>query len=159
MARQQYPLEALRKLRDERAEAQAQALARQVARTSAAQVALGERERQRREHARRTLETLEIERDRLAAGCVSGADLLRSADFAAAARAQAELFERAEAGARELLTKERGEESKLRDELSRREAEAQLTRNHEATFHQHNENVALRSEEETALEQWNARQR
>jgi hypothetical protein len=159
MARQQYPLEALRKVRDERAEAQARTLARQMARTSAAQAAVSERERQRREHARRTLETLETERARLAAGSASGADLSRVADFEAGARAQAGLLERCEAEARELLAKERGEEEKLREELSRREAEAKLTRNHEATFHEHNENAALRSEEEAALEQWNARHR
>jgi hypothetical protein len=159
MARQQYPLEALRKLRDERAEAQAQTLAKQIARSGAAQAALNERERQRREHARRTLEALRAERERLAAGAVSGADLLRSADFEAGARAQAQLLERAETEARETLAKERAEEQRLRDELSRREAEAKLTRNHQATFHQQHEDAALRAEEEAALEQWNARHR
>lgn len=159
MARQQYPLEALRKLREERAEAQVRTLARQVARAAAAQTVVNERQRQRRDHAQRTLETLSAERERLAAGSVSGADLSRSAEFEAAARAHAEQFERAEAEARELLAKERAEEHRLRDELSRREAEAKLTRNHEASFHQHNEHAALRGEEEAALEQWNARQR
>lgn len=159
MARQQYPLEALRKLRDERAEAQAQTLARQIARAGAAQAALNERERQRREHAQRTLEALGAERERLAAGAVSGADLLRSAEFEAGARAQAQLLERAEAEARDALAKERAEEQRLRDDLSRREAEAKLTRNHQATFHQQHENAALRAEEESALEQWNARRR
>jgi hypothetical protein len=159
MARQQYPLEALRKLRDDRAEAQAQTLAEQVARASAARAALSERERLRREQAQRTSEALRAERERLVAGAVSGADLQRSAEFEAAARAQAQLLERAEAEARDALAKERAEEERLREELSRREAEAKLTRNHEATFHQQNENVALRAEEEAALEQWNARRR
>jgi hypothetical protein len=159
MARQQYPLEALRKLRDERAESQAHTLAEQVARASVAQAALRERERLRREHAQRTLQTLREERERLAAGAMSGADLQRSAEFEAAARAQAALLERAESDARDALARERAEEQKLRDELSRREAEAKLTRNHEATFHQQNETAAQRAEEETALEQWNARHR
>lgn len=159
MARQQYPLEALRKLRDERAEAQAQALAQQVARSSAAQAVLVERERARREHARVTAETLSTERERLARGGVSGADLLRASEFETAARAQAAGLERAESEARQLLAQQRAEEQKLREELGQREAEAKLARNHEANFHEQNASVALQAEEEAALEQWNARRR
>jgi hypothetical protein len=159
MARQQYPLEVLRRLRDERAEAQAHSLAEQVARCSLARAAVDERQRVRREQAQRTRETLQAERERLAAGKLCGADLLRSAEFEAAAAVQAELLERAEADARLQLAQEQAEERKLRDELSRREAEAELTRNHAANFHEQNESAALRAEEEAALEQWNARHR
>ena len=159
MARQQYPLEALRKLRDERAEARAQALARQIATSALAEGAVLERERLRREHAQRTAQTVQAERELLAAGQVSGADLLRSTEFESAARAQAHALARAEEEARSVLAKERAEEQKLREELARLEAEAKLTRNHEATFHEQNANAAQRAEEETALEQWNARHR
>jgi hypothetical protein len=159
MARQQYPLEALRKLRDERAEAQAQALAKQVARCTAAQAVALERERLRREHALVSAETLRAERERLAAGQLSGADLKRASDFEAAARAQARALEHSEAEARKLLAQERVEEQKLRDELGQREAEAKLARNHEANFHEQNASVTLRAEEEASLEQWNARRR
>jgi hypothetical protein len=157
MARQQYPLEALRKLRDERAEAQALALAHQVARSSVAQTALAERERARREHAHSTAETLRAEGERLAQGGVSGADLLRAAEFEACARAQAGALESAEREARQRLGQQRAEEQKLREELGRREAEAQLARHHESDFHERNASTALRAEEEAALEQWNAR--
>jgi len=159
MSRQQYPLEALRKLRDERAEAQAQALAQQVARSSAAQAVLDERERVRREHARVTAETLRAERERLAQGGASGADLLRVSEFETAARTQAAGLEHAESEARRLLAQQRVEEQKLREELGRREAEAKLARNHEANFHARNASAALHAEEEAALEQWNARRR
>ena len=159
MPRQQYPLEALRKLRDEHAEAQAQALARQVARTASAQALVFERERLRCEHSRSTAETLRTERERLAAGRASGADLQRASDFEAAVRAQARALESSEFEARELLAQERAEEQKLREELARREAEAELARNHEAYFHARNASATLRAEEEASLEQWNARHR
>jgi hypothetical protein len=159
MARQTYPLEALRKLRDERAEAQAQGLAVQIARSQAAEAKLRERERARREHAQRTAENVRVERQRLVDGGASGADLLRVSEFDKAARAQAELLERAEAEARQALARETVEEEKLRQQLSEREAEAKLVRNHEAGFHEHHADLAQKSDEEAALEQWNARRR
>jgi hypothetical protein len=159
MPRQQYPLEALRKLRDERAEAQAHALAKQVVRSAAAQALVLERERLRREHALSTAATLRVERERLVAGQVSGADLERASDFEAAARAQARALAGSETEARELLAQERAEEQKLREELGRREAEAKLARNHEANFHEQCASATLRAEEEASLEQWNARRR
>ncbi len=157
MARQQYPLEALRKLRDEKAEALLQALAEQVARTQSAEATCAERERVRREHAARAAEVVQTEQQRLAAGGVSGVDLLRVAEFEVAARAQAQLLERAEAEARQVLAKERAAEQKLREEQTAREAEAKLVRNHEASFHERQAVLAQKTEEEAALEQWNAR--
>jgi hypothetical protein len=157
MARQTYPLEALRKLRDERAEALVQDLARQVARTQGAAATLAERERARREHAARTAETVRSEGQRLAEGGVNGADLLRVADFEQAARVQAGLLEGAEAEARQNLAQERAAEQKLRDEQAAREAEAKLVRNHEASFHERQADLLQKTEEEAALEQWNAR--
>ncbi len=159
MARQQYPLEALRKLRDERAEAQAQELAQQIARAESAERKLRERERVRREHAEHTAESVRTEQRRLAAGGASGAELLRVAEFVAAARVQAELLERAEAEARQTLAQERALEQKLREQQATREAEAKLVRNHEANFHERQADQAQKSEEEAALEQWNARHR
>lgn len=159
MARQQYPLEALRKLRDERAEAQARRLAEQVARSRSAEAKLHEHERVRREHEARTAETVDAERRRLVDGGVSGVDLLRVADFEVASRAQAELLRRAEAEARQALASERAEEQKLREQQAEREAEAKLVRNHEAGFHERQAQVAQKAEEEAALEQWNARRR
>src|SRR6188768_574643 len=116
MARQTYPLETLRKLRDEKAEALLQALAKQVARTQSAEGTLAERERVRREHAARTAEAVQAEQQRLAAGGASGVDLLRVADFELAARVQAGLLERAEADARQVLAQERAAEQKLREQ-------------------------------------------
>jgi hypothetical protein len=84
---------------------------------------------------------------------------LRIADFEVAARMQAELLERAEAEARQALFQERAVEQKLREEQAQREAEAQLVRNHEANFHEHQAGLAQKAEEEAALEQWNARHR
>jgi hypothetical protein len=159
MTRQQYPLEALRKLRDERAEAQAQSLAEQLARSQAAEAKLRGREQARREHAARTAESVGLERRRLAEGGASGVDLLRVADFEAAARVQAALLERAEAEARQALDQERAAEQKLRQELSAREAEAKLVRNHEHSFHERQADLAQKAEEEAALEQWSARRR
>jgi fused signal recognition particle receptor len=159
MARQQYPLEALRKLRDERAEAQARRLAEQVARSQCAEAKLRERERVRREQEARTAETVGIERQRLVEGAVSGADLQRVADFEVAARAQAELLRRAENEARQALAGERAEEQKLRQQQVEREAEAKLVRNHEAGFHERQVELVQKAEEEAALEQWNARRR
>jgi hypothetical protein len=159
MARQTYPLEALRKLRDERAEAHAQGLAAQIARSQAAEAKLRERERVRREHAERTAESVRIERQRLVDGGASGADLLRVSEFDKAARAQAELLERAEGEARQALARETVEEEKLRQQLSEREAEAKLVRNHEAGFHEYHADLVQKSDEEAALEQWNARRR
>jgi hypothetical protein len=159
MARQPYPLEALRKLRDERAEAQALTLAKQVARVAAAEAQLVERERQTLEHQERTREVRLAERERLAAGGVSGADLQRSVEFEAGARLHTEQLRRAEDDARQALAKERAQEQQLREELSQRDAEAKLARNHEASFHERNASAALRSEEDAALEQWNARHR
>jgi len=154
-----YPLETLRKLRDERAEAHAQGLAAQIARSQAALAKLGERERARRLHAERIAEQLRAERARLTDGGASGADLLRLAEFAKAARAQAELLERAEAEARQALATERADEEKLRQQLAEREAEARLVRNHEAGFREHQADLAQKADEEAALEQWNARPR
>jgi hypothetical protein len=159
MARQQYPLESLRKLRDERADAQARRLAEQVARSQSAEAKLHDRERIRREHEARTAETVGAERQRLVDGGVSGVDLLRIADFEVAARAQAELLRRAEAEARQALANERAEEQKLRQQQVDREAEAKLVRNHEAGFHERQAELAQKIEEEAALEQWNARRR
>jgi|SRR3954468_24854027 hypothetical protein len=159
MARQTYPLETLRKLRDERAEAEAQALAAQIARCHAAEAQLQKRELLRREHAERTALSLEVERQRLAEGAASGADLLRAAEFGKAARAQAELLERAESEARQALAQARAEQEKLRQQLSEREAEAKLVRNHEASFHDYQTELTQKADEEAALEQWNARRR
>lgn len=161
MARPQYPLEGLRKLRDERAEAELQALAQQVARAASAEAKLRERERERvrREHAARTAESVSAEQRRLAAGGVSGAELQRVADFAAASRVQAELLERAESEARQALLNERALERKLREEQAQREAEAKLVRNHEVEFHEQAAKLAQKAEEDAALEQWSARHR
>jgi len=157
MARQTYPLETLRKLRDEKAEALLQALAEQVARTHSAEATCAERERVRREQAACTAEAMRAEQQRLAEGGVSGVDLLRIADFEVAARAQAQLLERAEAEARQVVARERATEQKLREEQAAREAEAKLVRNHEASFHERQGELAQKAEEEAALEQWNAR--
>jgi hypothetical protein len=159
MARPSYPLEALRKVRDERADALAQELAAQVARSQAAEGKLRQREAARREHAERAKSELQREQQRLAAGGMSGAELLRVAEFEIAVRAQAALLERAEAEARQDLAQERAAEQKLRAEQAEREAEAKLVRNHEAGFHEHQVNLAQKAEEEAALEQWNARRR
>jgi colicin import membrane protein len=157
MARQTYPLEALRKLRDERAEALLHALAEQVGRTQGAAATLAAREQARREHAARTAEAVRAEQRRLAEGGVSGVDLLRVADFEQAARAQAGLLERAESEARQRFAQERAAEQKLREEQAAREAEAKLVRNHEASFHEGQADLIQKAEEEAALEQWNAR--
>ena len=157
MARPEYPLEALRKLRDERAEAQVQSLAAQVARAEAAEQRLRERERARREQAEQAAETSRQERARLAAGQANGADLLRVNEFEAAVRAQAVLLERAEAEARQVLAQERTEEQKLRQKLAELEAEAEVVRKHEAGFRQQHADAVQKAEEEAALEQWNAR--
>jgi hypothetical protein len=157
MARQPYPLEALRKLRDERAEELAQRLAEQVARSQAAEVTLRERGRVRRDHAERTADTVRSERARLAAGGVSGAELLRCVEFEAAAASQAAFLLRAEAEAQRALSVERAREQELRAEQARREAEAELVRHHEASFRQRQAELVEKAEEEVALEQWNAR--
>src|SRR5262245_39608487 len=101
MARHEYPLEALRKLRDERAEAQAHTLAKQLTRVAAAEAELRERERTRREHEAQTADALRDERARLASGTASGADLQRVADFEAGARARTAALGRSEAEAGE----------------------------------------------------------
>jgi hypothetical protein len=157
MPRPSYPLDALRKLRDERAEAQAQSLAEQVARSQQAELCLQQRRAACQAHSQRTQASLQPERERLAAGKLSGADLQRQIEFQAAAREQAALLERAEREAAEALGRERAEEQRLRQELSRAEADAQLVRNHEATFHERVTEQRQRAEEEAALEQWNAR--
>jgi hypothetical protein len=159
MARPQYPLEALRKLRDERAEALVQEQAVQIARSQRAEAKLVERERARREHAERASEAAQAEQARLAAGGVSGADLQRVADFEVAMGAQAQLLLKAEAEARQELAQERAQEQKLRLEQAQREAEAKLVRNHEASFHERQAEAAQKAEEEAALEQWNGRRR
>ena len=157
MARQPYPLEALRRLRNEQAEALAQDLARQGARSQRAGATLVARENARREHAVRTAEVLRVEQRRLGEGGVYGTDLLRVAEFERAARAQAELLQQAEADARKALADEQAVEQKLRAEQTAREAEAKLVRNHEASFRQHQADLQQKAEEEAALEQWNAR--
>ena len=159
MARLQYPLEALRRVRDERADALARELAGQVARSHEAETKLRQREAARRDHAERAAEAVRCEQQRLAAGGVSGADLLRVAEFEVAVRAQAALLERAEAEARQALARERALEQKLRAQQARREAEAKLVRNHEANFRDQQAQLAQKAEEEAALEQWNARRR
>ena len=159
MAPPQYPLEALRKLRDERAEALVQELATQIARSQRAEAKLAERERARREHSERANEAVRAEQARLATEGVSGAELLRVADFEVATKAQAELLLRAEAEARQELAQERAQEQKLRQEQAQREAEAKLVRNHEASFHERQAEAVQKAEEEAALEQWNGRRR
>jgi hypothetical protein len=159
MTRPSYPLEALRKLRDERADVLARELAGQVARSLAAEGKLRQREAARREHAERAKSEVDREQQRLAANGVSGAELLRFAEFEVAVGAQAALLERAEAEARQVLAAERAQEQKLRAQQAEREAEAKLVRNHEAGFHEHQLNLAQKAEEEAALEQWNARRR
>ncbi len=157
MPRQGYPLEALRKLRDERAELQARALAAQVARAEAAQAQVVEAERARREHDARARAELAAERERVGLGVASGADLRRITEFEAAMRAQASLLERAELQLREKLEVERAAERRERAELARVEAEAKLVQTHEAKFRAHQAELTLKAEEEAALEQWNAR--
>jgi hypothetical protein len=157
MPRQPYPLEALRKLRSERAEAQARSLAAQIARSADAEARLRERERERREHEARTAETVHDERQRLVGSNASGTDLQRLVEFEAAARVQAGALARAEASARQVLAEERAREGELRDELGRLEAGAALVRNHETSFHHQQAELQQRAEEEAALEQWSAR--
>ena len=157
MPRQPYPLEALRKLRSERAEAQARSLAAQIARSADADARLRERERERREHEVRTAETVHEERQRLGPSQVSGADLLRLVEFEDAARVQAGALARAEASARKLLAEERAREGELREELGRLEAQAALVRDHETSFHDQHAARQQRADEEAALEQWSAR--
>src|SRR5690242_14079543 len=119
MAGPRYPLETLRKLRDERAEAQTHALAAQIARSQAAEAKLREREAARREHSARVAETQRAEQERLLSG-VSGADLQRLVDFSTATRLQSQALERGEAEARAHLNEERAKEQQLREELSAR---------------------------------------
>lgn len=157
MARPEYPLEALRQLRDERVEAQKRALAGQVARCQAAEAQVRERERARREYTQRVADSLRDEGARLAAGEVSGADLARLSDFEAAARAQAAGLERAELEARAVLTQERALQEAERQKLAELEADAELVRRHEADFRQQHVQAAEKADEEAALEQWNAR--
>ena len=157
MPRQPYPLEALRQLRDERAEAQAQRLAAQIARSQAAEAKLTQRQRARREHESATAAALKAERDRLELTGASGAELLRLSEFERAARAQAGLLLDSETEARQQLTAERDEEQKLRAELAQLEAEAKLVRNHEVSFHEHHAQLQEKADEEAALEQWSAR--
>lgn len=159
MARQAYPLEALRKLRDERARAATEQLARQVARSAAAAAAYRERVRLGREHAERTAEALSQEQRRLAQAPLEGADWQRAAEFAAAERARGEALKAAAEAARAALEREQAEEERLRAELGRLEAEAKLAQNHEQSFHERGAQAALQVEEETALEQWTARHR
>jgi hypothetical protein len=159
MARLPYPLEALRKLRDDQAQTQAQALAAQVARSASAARVLEQRVAARRAHAEQTRETLALEQSRLLGGGVSGAELLRAAEFETAAHAQAALLERAEADARQALFDARAAEQELREGLARREADAKLVRNHETSFHERAAERTAGAEEEAALEQWNARRR
>jgi hypothetical protein len=157
MSRQLYPLEALRKLRDERAEGQALSLAAQIARSNEAEAKLRARERARRDHETRSIETLRAERQRLAEGGSRGADLLRLAEFETAARAQAAVLEQTEESARQRLDEERTQEQNLREMLARLEAEAKLVRHHEASFHERHAERQEKAEEEAALEQWSAR--
>jgi hypothetical protein len=159
MARLPYPLEALRKLRDDQAEAQARALADQVARSAGAERLLQQRAAARLAHAQAARDDLAQEQARLLAAGASGAELLRAAEFETAMRAQAQLLERSESDARAALRAERAAEEQLRQELARREADAQLVRNHETSFLERAAEQAARSEEEAALEQWNGRRR
>jgi len=159
MVRRPYPLQALRQLREDRAEAQALDLAAQVARSHAAEMKLCEAERARRDHAQRAAASLRAEQALLVEAGASGADLSRLGDFEAAMRARAALLERAEADARDALAKERAVEQKLRSALTEREAEAELVRKHEAAFRQREQEAVDKAEEEAALEQWTARHR
>src|SRR5690349_3336570 len=134
MARPQYPLETLRKLRDERADAQATRLAAQIARADAAQARLSDAERARREHEARTRAVLTTERERLGSGAASGADLQRLTEFEQAMRAQERGLEQLERELRDKLSAEREAERRERSELSRLEAEAKLVQGHEARF-------------------------
>jgi hypothetical protein len=157
MARQPYPLEALRKLRDERAEALARKLAAQVARCDSARATLAERERARREQEERTRAALVTERERLELLGVSGADLLRLSEFERGAHAQAAALHDSAGRARQDLDQELAEELKLRDQLTKLEAEAKLVRKHEASFHERHAEREEQAEEAAALEQWSAR--
>lgn len=157
MVRQHYPLEALRKLRDERADEQARRLAEQVALCQQALTELLAREALVREHERRTAEILRVERERLDLAGATGSELARLVDFGVAASVQAERLRRFELEARQRLANERAAEDKLRRELTALEAEAELVRNHEADFQQRETEVAQKADEEAALEQWNAR--
>lgn len=157
MPRQPYPLEALRRLRDERAEATTLSLATRVARSEAAQARVQERERTRREHEARTAEALTAERERLTLAGATGAELARLAEFERATRAQTRELLESEASARQALAEERAKEQQVREELGKLEAEAQLVRNHEARFHEHHAELQAKADEEAALEQWSAR--
>ena len=157
MAGQRYPLEVLRQLRDDRAEEHARDLAQQISRSGAAEARLRDRESARRQHAERTAEAMRLEREQLARGGASGHDLQRLVDFELAARAQAALLESAEGEARAVLSRERAEEQKRREQLAAREAEAKLVRNHEFSFHEQQLDLQQKAEEEAALEQWSAR--
>jgi hypothetical protein len=159
MAPSPYPLRALRELRDDEADAQAHALAEQLVRVGAAERLLEQRVAARRGHAERTRDSLAEERSRLLARGSSGAELRRAVEFETAARVQAELLQRAEAEAQQQLERERATAQELREALGRREADAQLVRNHESNFHAQAAERAARAEEEAALEQWNARRR
>ncbi|HKY36065.1 MAG TPA: hypothetical protein VJN18_09010 [Polyangiaceae bacterium] len=159
MARPPYPLEALRKLRDDQADAQTRALAEQVARSADAERLLHERAAARRAQAQETRDSLARVQARLLTSGASAAELRRVAEFETAMRAQAALLERAENEARKALGAARAAEEQLRQELARREADAQLVRNHETSFLERAAEQAARTEEEAALEQWNARRR
>jgi hypothetical protein len=152
-----YPLEALRKLRDEQAELHARNLAVQVARCQAAEAVLRAREQACSEHAR-CLHCAKLEeRERLTRGELTGNDLLRATEFELGSQAQAEQLELAASQARAALAAERDRERELREVLTRSDADAKLVHKHRAGFVERLVEQATRSEEEAALEQWNAR--
>ncbi len=157
MTRRQYPLESLRKLRDERAQALTRDLASQMGRCQAGEANLRLCERACRAHASALVEAEALERGRLLRGELSGADLLRSAEFAVAAGIQRRQLDLELVQARSALAHERSREAELRAQVARGEADAKLVRQHEAGFHEREAEQALRSEEEAALEQWSAR--
>jgi hypothetical protein len=153
----QYPLEALRKLRDEQAKLHARNLAAQLTRCRAAEAVLQAKEQACAEHARQLSRTKAEERERLTRGELSGSDLLRATEFELACHAQAEQLELAVSEARRALAAERERERELRDVLTRSDADAKLVHKHQASFNERHAEQATRAEEEAALEQWNAR--
>jgi hypothetical protein len=159
MPRRPYPLDALRRLRDQRTEEQALSLAQQLARSRSAEQVARERSAACRSHAAGVDACHEHERTELERGLLSGADLLRNVEFSVAAAAQAAQLRAAEAKAHSALEDERKRQAQAQRELARREADAKLVHQHARAFATAEAETAERADEEAALEQWNARQR
>lgn len=154
-----YSLEALKRLREQKVQEQAERVAEQVRQVAQAERAALEATGQRKQLEAQLAEGRSQEGERLARGEATAQDLALQAAWESQASKRIEAARLLERQRAERLVAARKEEEALRQELARCEGEAKAVERHKQSWQAEVTRAEELALEEQALEVWSARQR